>query len=456
MRGKTAKSEKIRGSERDQALIRNRERSFSPPERSPLDHVLCLQRAIGNRGVGRLIQRTLNVGHPGDKYEREAGGITEAEMLVPGPGVPPRARLHRDFKMPEASGAINGGDLAISPANLNIQKGPPETEAGTFAQNQAREDLTWLNNEVVDALRATGIPIRVNTADAIRDGTLSLGVITRHPEPDRHTSDDTSSGTYFFPDTDLNTVLRSHISTGGVALVPGSPENRIYLLVRRHFSHPRRRPSFFFRTIVHEGQHYLDRHTDEVRARGIDRDVFDLWLNYETEFNAYWADGSYDFYPVTAAGITPEGPRQLRWQAIREFLMTTRPYSSRFRWLWTSTPPPAPSGRGETRRISEWRHRMHPRFHRWFEERVDGYHEPEAFNRLNSPRIDLFYGALRSRAAGRAARVRSALAALNDDDISEIRASRRLEGVIRSRLRGAILREVLSRIGFVLSTESSD
>ena len=59
---------------------------------SPLDHVLYLQRTIGNQAVQRLIrsgalQAKLRIGQLRDKYEQEADRVADAVMRMPEPGV---------------------------------------------------------------------------------------------------------------------------------------------------------------------------------------------------------------------------------------------------------------------------------------------------------------------------------------------------------------------------------
>ena len=353
------------------------------------------------------------------------------------------ARAYKVGKI-TASGANHQAHPPITSTNADLQKGPPQSERGQFVQNQAREDLRYANNDVVAALRATGDQIKINTAEAISEGIITVGIISRHPEPENHTTTRPLHGTYFFPDTDLNRVIEARIGTSGAAHVPGSLSNKIYILVRFHFSEPRRPPNSFFRTLVHEAQHYLDQHVTESPPRGTDREVFDLWLNYKTEFNAYWVDGSFEDYPETPAGRTPQGFQMLRWEAIRERLMTTRPYSGRFRWLWTSTPPPQPSGSGEALSIAQWRSRIYPRHHSWFRQQIESYQQPEAFNRLNSPRIELFLRALRSRRIGR---VRTAVENLDAADIAEIRQSPRFQHLIQTRLSGRFRQEIGNRLG---------
>jgi hypothetical protein len=51
--------------------------------------ITILQRTIGNRAVGRLLQTKLKVGKPGDKYEQEADRVAERVVKMPLPVEPP-------------------------------------------------------------------------------------------------------------------------------------------------------------------------------------------------------------------------------------------------------------------------------------------------------------------------------------------------------------------------------
>lgn len=76
----------------DNSVVRvNKAESFQS-RHSSADHVLHLQRTIGNRAVGRLIesgalQAKLKIGQPGDRYEQEADRVADAVMQMPEPGV---------------------------------------------------------------------------------------------------------------------------------------------------------------------------------------------------------------------------------------------------------------------------------------------------------------------------------------------------------------------------------
>lgn len=69
-------------SKRDNSVSQTRKTDFSQSLRSPVDHILHLQRTIGNQAVQRLfrsgvIQAKLKIGQPGDIYEQEADRVAE-------------------------------------------------------------------------------------------------------------------------------------------------------------------------------------------------------------------------------------------------------------------------------------------------------------------------------------------------------------------------------------------
>lgn len=78
--------------------------------RSPL---VALQQSIGNRAVGRLVQAKLEVGRPGDRFEREADRVADQVMRMPAQNVsapaaqPPAEEPHNETAAPQvaASGA---------------------------------------------------------------------------------------------------------------------------------------------------------------------------------------------------------------------------------------------------------------------------------------------------------------------------------------------------------------
>ncbi|HWP92866.1 MAG TPA: DUF4157 domain-containing protein [Thermodesulfobacteriota bacterium] len=64
--------------------------NLSKPVSSPVDHILSLQRTIGNQAVegflkSGVIQAKLTIGQPGDVYEQEADRVAEQVMRMPEP-----------------------------------------------------------------------------------------------------------------------------------------------------------------------------------------------------------------------------------------------------------------------------------------------------------------------------------------------------------------------------------
>ncbi len=60
----------------------------------PIDHILHLQRTIGNQAVQRMfesnaLQAKLRVGQPNDIYEQEADRVAEQVMRMPEPAIQP-------------------------------------------------------------------------------------------------------------------------------------------------------------------------------------------------------------------------------------------------------------------------------------------------------------------------------------------------------------------------------
>src|SRR6185295_9413388 len=77
MRTKTSDSESKQGAARLTAQTHPATRSEHPLRQ--------MQRTLGNRAVGHLIQAKLRVSQPGDEYEQEADRIAERVVNTPGP-----------------------------------------------------------------------------------------------------------------------------------------------------------------------------------------------------------------------------------------------------------------------------------------------------------------------------------------------------------------------------------
>ncbi len=86
----TVSAEKKFGTKGGKTVSQVRKSYSSQLIASSVDHILNLQRIIGNNLVGRflksgMLQNKLRVGHPGDKYEQEADRVAEQVMRMPEP-----------------------------------------------------------------------------------------------------------------------------------------------------------------------------------------------------------------------------------------------------------------------------------------------------------------------------------------------------------------------------------
>jgi len=73
---------------KESSVSRKQRTDFSQSTNSPIDHILSLQRTIGNQAVQRLfksgvIQAKLRIGQPNDIYEQEADRVAEQVMSMP-------------------------------------------------------------------------------------------------------------------------------------------------------------------------------------------------------------------------------------------------------------------------------------------------------------------------------------------------------------------------------------
>jgi len=85
----TAKTPEVK---RENSVSQKGNSHFSQSVNSPFDHIMLLQRTIGNQAVQRLfksgvIQAKLKISQPGDKYEQEADRVADAVMCMPEPQV---------------------------------------------------------------------------------------------------------------------------------------------------------------------------------------------------------------------------------------------------------------------------------------------------------------------------------------------------------------------------------
>ncbi len=122
---------------RENSVAKTQRTDFSQSINSPFDHILFLQRTIGNQAVQRLfktgvIQAKLKIGQPNDIYEKEADRIAEEVVRMPEP--------------------IAGADVSKQTRGVNIQNkignpilqrmATPEGESPTGETEEAESTLT--------------------------------------------------------------------------------------------------------------------------------------------------------------------------------------------------------------------------------------------------------------------------------------------------------------------------
>jgi hypothetical protein len=89
---RTKSLSKILNAKTENSSSQTKKINLSKAINSPLDHILFLQRIVGNQTVQRLfksgvIQAKLKIGEPNDMYEQEADRVAEKVMRMPEPGI---------------------------------------------------------------------------------------------------------------------------------------------------------------------------------------------------------------------------------------------------------------------------------------------------------------------------------------------------------------------------------
>ncbi|MFN3533023.1 MAG: hypothetical protein ACK41Q_11000 [Candidatus Brocadia sp.] len=157
---------KIPEAKRENSFSQRRRNDFSQSISSPIDHVLFLQRTIGNQEVQRLfksgvIQAKLNIDQPGDICEQEAGHV-----------------MGEVIRMPESDAAITHG-LSSPVQSPALQRLCFQCEDEVHRQPLEKEG----EEKLVQAKGLPGqaprdIPQITTRIDALR------GTIQRQPQPE--------------------------------------------------------------------------------------------------------------------------------------------------------------------------------------------------------------------------------------------------------------------------------
>jgi len=154
-------SSKTPESKRGNSVSQTRKTDFSQSTNSPIDHILSLQRTIGNQAVQRLfksgsVQAKLKIGQPGDIYEQEADRVADAVIRMPEP------RLHRQAEEKEEEEELIQTKPLAEQITPLVQRQMEEEEEEIL---QAKESLGQTQEATPDlescihALKGGGCPL---------------------------------------------------------------------------------------------------------------------------------------------------------------------------------------------------------------------------------------------------------------------------------------------------------
>ena len=142
-------------------------------------HILHLQRTVGNRAVGRLMQAKLAVSHPEDPYEREADRVAEQVTSMPSPASTPTVQRQMMPEEDKDTPPLQTKPLAASmtavpqPSALHLSRIPSASiqRAVKFTPGTLSETLNPAD------LLATGHQFLGNT-DYVLNGTAFTSATT--------------------------------------------------------------------------------------------------------------------------------------------------------------------------------------------------------------------------------------------------------------------------------------
>ncbi len=98
-----------------------------------------LQRTIGNRAVGRLIQAQLTVSQPGDKFEQEADGMADSVMRMPEPPAVRPGEEEEKIQRKCAACESGGGRCPNCAEEKDIQRSSLSSATMPFIQRQGEK-----------------------------------------------------------------------------------------------------------------------------------------------------------------------------------------------------------------------------------------------------------------------------------------------------------------------------
>ena len=129
------------------------QRAMAVRHAPPVPPLLRLQRAVGNHGVGQVLQAKLTVNRPGDVYEQEADHVADAVMQMPG------ARLGMDTSA--GIGAGSSPTPTVQPMRIQRLCAGCEDEMQRQAKPDEDEEKLQrqaMDEEEVEAVRAKESP----------------------------------------------------------------------------------------------------------------------------------------------------------------------------------------------------------------------------------------------------------------------------------------------------------
>ena len=106
-------------SKRDNSVSQTRKTDFSKSTNSPADHILFLQRTIGNQAVQGLfksgvIQAKLKIGHRNDIYEQKADRVAEQVMRMPESKVQRQSKEEEPLMTESISSETPSEEISVS------------------------------------------------------------------------------------------------------------------------------------------------------------------------------------------------------------------------------------------------------------------------------------------------------------------------------------------------------
>lgn len=376
------------------------------------------------------------------------GGLVEHAALLAAGALPApsqraiAARLARSHGNAHLQQAIAGVVVARAPAQA------PDVTRGRIASTVLDERIAAHRANVaavanaVATWRSDSQPARRNTAEWLfptrgARRRARVHVMTKtHDAAERARANGQRGVAYFGLDTDFPSAAAGYDANDlgsrrgihfNTASVQGAQMDRRMLIMEP----ASRSPDAVLTTLVHELQHFADRHEDEPDWERGYKSPEESWVRYKTEFRAYWIAGNI-------AGAEKPGSVAPPFDNMRQLRIFRHIMHAGAEWL-------GPNYDGNTE--------VHGRR---FKDLVHGYAKPEGVNLVNSPRIDDLYVTLgrcgptdvdvsRPPLSG----LLGAAWALNDSDLAHVNSAegKALQERLKDRLAQSAFDAVALRLG---------